>query len=83
MVSAVGTIQVVLVLAESQQSVHIPWAPHWVPLSVTCFMPPLLGDGSSTGPTVLWMENAEAVDVVSVGRFIYKEYVWGYSRNKL
>ena len=41
------------------------------------FTSPLLGDGLSTGPTVLWMENTEAVDVVLVGRFIYKEYVWG------
>ena len=40
------------------------------------FTSPLLGDGSSIGPTVLWMENAETVDVVLVDRFIYKEYVW-------
>ena len=43
----------------------------------------LLGDGLSTGPTVLWMENTETVDVVLVGRFIYKEYIWGNSKNKL
>ena len=77
MVSAVGTVWVVLVLAESQQGVHIPWAPHWVPISVTGFNSPSLGDGLSTGPMMLWMENAETVDAVLVCRFIYKEYIWG------
>ena len=42
-----------------------------------------MGDGSSTGPKVLWMENAETVDVVLVGRFIHKEYIWGNSKNIL
>ena len=36
-----------------------------------------MGDGFSTGPMVLWMENAETVDVVLVGKFIYKEHIWG------
>ena len=34
-------------------------------------------DGMSIWPTVLWMENAENVDVVLVGRFIHKEDIWG------
>ena len=42
-----------------------------------------LGDGLSIGPMVLWMENAEVVGIVLDGSFIYKEYVWGNSRNKL
>ena len=34
-------------------SVHIPWAQHWVPISLSWVLPlPLLGDGLSTGPTV-------------------------------
>ena len=83
MVSAAGTVWAVLVLAESQQSVHIPWAPHWVAISVTGFTSPLMGDGLSTGPMVLWMENTEIVDVALAGSFIYIEYIWGNSRNKL
>ena len=77
MLSAVGTVWVVLVLAESQQSVHIPWAPHWVSISITGYTPPSLGDSSSTGPMVLQMKDAETVDAVLLGRFIYKEYIWG------
>ena len=77
MVLAVGTVWAVLALVEFQQSVHITWAPHWAPIAVVGLTSPLLGDGSSTGPMILWMENAETVDVVLVDRFIYKEYVWG------
>ena len=40
-------------------------------ISVAGFTSPLLGNGLSTGPTVLWIENAETVDVVLAGSFIY------------
>ena len=36
-----------------------------------------MGDGLSTGPMVLWMENAETVDVVLVGSFIYRRIYLG------
>ena len=36
---------------------------------------PLLGDGSSTGPTALWIDNSEMAAVVEVV-FIYNEYIW-------
>ena len=77
MVSAVDTVWVVLVLAKSQQSVQIPWAPHWGQISVVGFTSLSLEDGLNTGPTVLLMEIAETVGVVLAGRFICKEYVWG------
>ena len=41
------------------------------------FTSPSLGDGSSTRPMALWIENSETADVVLVDGFIYKEYVWG------
>ena len=77
MVSAVGTVWAVLVLAEAQQSVHIPWAPHLAPISVMGFTSPLLGDGSGTGPMVLWMKNTETVDVVLARSFIYRRIYLG------
>ena len=53
--SSVATVWAVLVLDESQQSVHIPWVPHWVPISVTGFTSPSMGDGSNTGPMEIRM----------------------------
>ena len=41
------------------------------------FTSPSMGDGSRTGPTVTWMENAETVDVILVGSFIYKRIYLG------
>ena len=41
-------------------------------VNVAAFTSPSMGDGSSTGPTVLWMENTKTVDVVLVDSFIHK-----------
>ena len=60
----------------NQQSIHIPWAPHWVPLSVVGFTFPSLGDGLSTGPSALWMENSEIAAVVVVVCLFTKKLIW-------
>ena len=36
-----------------------------------------MGDGLSTGPMVMWMENTETAAIVVVDHFIYKEYILG------
>ena len=41
------------------------------------FTSPPLGDGLSTGPIVLWMENAETVDVVLVSVYLQRIYLGG------
>ena len=43
---------------------------------------PLLGDGSSTGPMALWIDNSEMAAVVE-DVFIYNEYIWGKSTDEL
>ena len=43
---------------------------------------PWLGDGSSTGPTALWIDNSEIGAVVK-DVFIYNEYIWGKSTDEL
>ena len=51
----------------NQQSIHIPWAPHWAPIYIMDFLPsPSLGDGSSTGPMALWIDNSEKTAVAEV-----------------
>ena len=37
---------------------------------------PLLGEGLSTGPTDLWIDNSVMAAVAEVV-FIYTEYIWG------
>ena len=41
------------------------------------FTSPSMGDGSSTGPMVMWMENTETGAVVVVISFIYKRIYLG------
>ena len=43
---------------------------------------PSLGDGSSTGPMALWIDNSEMAAFVEVV-FIYNEYIWGKSTEEL
>ena len=43
---------------------------------------PSLGDGSSTWPTVLWIDNSDVAAVVE-DVFIYNEYMWGKSKYEL
>ena len=43
---------------------------------------PSLGDGLSTGPKALWIDNSEMAAVVEVV-FIYNEYIWGKSTHEL
>ena len=47
------------------------------------FLPsPSLGDGLSTGPIALWIDNYEMAAVVKVV-FIYNEYIWQKSTDEL
>ena len=41
-----------------------------------------LGDGSSTQPTALWIDNSEMAAVIEV-LFIYNEYIWEKSTDEL
>ena len=43
---------------------------------------PSLGDDSSTGLTILWIDNSVMAAVVEVV-FIYNEYIWGSSTGEL
>ena len=49
----------------------------YICVCVMGFTSPSLGDGLCTGPRVLWMDDAETVDVVLVGRFILQRMYLG------
>ena len=50
---------------------------------LSCVLPsPSLGDGSITGPMVLWIDNSEMPGIVEVV-LIYNKYIWGKSTYEL